>query len=269
RIVLRARRDLYETSPSQIPASGRGCCRAAVRVTDCTGASSSRLPARSADRIDRPVALPPGRARLATRLFPTGSPAVANTIGMTDVACSKAITAGVPDVRMTSTLSRTNSAAISAKRSSRPSAQRYSIVIVRPSYQPTSRSRCTKGATHSLAAERVLWPKKPMVGSFPRCCARAAQRGHPPGGRLSGVVTSWHDDGRVAHPLLLRWLGLRPAVWHVDHGCERSCCSLSRASTSGTSLDGTRGRQRIDTNQGRRWSLALCPDEIGSNTMPL
>ena len=27
--------------------------------------------------------------------------------------------------------------------------------------------------------------------------------------------------------------------------------------------------QRIDTNQGRRWSLALCPDEIGSNTMPL
>ena len=29
------------------------------------------------------------------------------------------------------------------------------------------------------------------------------------------------------------------------------------------------GFRRIDTNQGRRWSLALCPDEIGSNTMPL
>jgi hypothetical protein len=32
---------------------------------------------------------------------------------MIDVACFEAITAGVPDVTMTSTLSRTNSAAIS------------------------------------------------------------------------------------------------------------------------------------------------------------
>ena len=49
--------------------------------------SSSRLPARSVDWIDRPVTLPPGRARLATRPVPTGSSAVAKTIGMTDVAC--------------------------------------------------------------------------------------------------------------------------------------------------------------------------------------
>jgi hypothetical protein len=102
------------------------------------------------------------------------SPAVANTIGMTDVAFFDAITAGVPDVTMTSTLSRTNSAAISAKRSSRPSAQRYSTAMVRPSIQPSSRSRCTNAAVHSLAADRVLWPNKPMVGSFVGCCARAA-----------------------------------------------------------------------------------------------
>ena len=56
---------------------------------------------------------------------------------------------------MTSTLSRTNSAAISAKRSERPSAQRTSIATVRPSIQPSSRSRCTKAATHGLAAEGV------------------------------------------------------------------------------------------------------------------
>jgi hypothetical protein len=94
-------------------------------------------------------------------------------IGMTGVACFEAKTAGVPDATMTSTLSRTNSAARSANRSSRPSAQRYSIATVRFSIQPSSRSRCTKAATHSLAAERVLWPKNPMVGNLPACCARA------------------------------------------------------------------------------------------------
>ena len=82
-----------------------------------------------------------------------------------------------PDVTMTSTLSRTNSAAISAKRSLRPSAQRYSIATVRPSIQPSSRSRCTKAAIHGLQAEGVLAPRNPMVGSLLGCCARAAS-GH-------------------------------------------------------------------------------------------
>jgi hypothetical protein len=42
-------------------------------------------------------------------------------MGMTDVACLVATTPTVDDVTMTSTLRWTNSAAISAKRSSRPS----------------------------------------------------------------------------------------------------------------------------------------------------
>jgi len=100
-------------------------------------------------------------------------------------------TCGVPDVMMISTLSRTNSAAISARRSSRPSAQRYPIATVRPSIQPSSRSRCTKAATHSLAAERVLWPKKPMVGSFADCCARAA----------SGHAAAQRDDLAPPHSI--------------------------------------------------------------------
>jgi hypothetical protein len=29
-----------------------------------------------------------------------------------------------------------------------------------------------KALTHSLLAERVLWPKNPIVGSFGRCCRR-------------------------------------------------------------------------------------------------
>jgi len=119
----------------------------------------------------KPVTLPPGRARLATKPVPTGSPAAAKTMRMTDVACLAATTAAVADVTMTSTLRRTNSAAISAARSVRPSAQRYSIATVRPSIQPSSRSRWTKAATH--------WPatRNPMDGSFAVCCALAAS-GH-------------------------------------------------------------------------------------------
>src|SRR5262245_45483394 len=85
--------------------------------------------------------------------------------------------APAPDVTMTSTFNRTNSAAISAARELCPSAQRYSIATVRPSTQPRSCSRCRKAATHWPIAEGVLEPKNPMVGSFPGCCARAVS-GH-------------------------------------------------------------------------------------------
>ena len=88
---------------------------------------------------------------------------------------------------MTSTLSRTNSAAISAKRSERPSAQRTSIATVRPSIQPSSRSRCAKAATHGLAAEGVGPTRNPMVGSFVGCCARAAS-GHAAAAPPSSVM---------------------------------------------------------------------------------
>src|SRR5215475_1638640 len=110
--------------------------------------SSRRLPARSGIWADRPVTLPPGRARPATRLLPTGSATAANTIGMTDVAAFAATTFVVPCVTITSTLSRTNSAMISGDRSKRVSAQRYSIATLRPSIQPSSRKRRSKAAVH-------------------------------------------------------------------------------------------------------------------------
>src|SRR6516162_3762508 len=158
--------------------------------------SSRRLPARSRLWFDRPVTLPPGRARLAIRPVPTGSPAPAKTMGMTDVASMAATTTAVPDVTMTSTLRWTNSAAISAARSVRPSAQRYSIAMVRPSIQPSSRSRCTKAATHWPWVAGVAEPKYPMVGRVPGCCARAAT-GHaivaPP--RSRDEVAPFHLRG--------------------------------------------------------------------------
>src|SRR5262245_13193771 len=87
--------------------------------------SSRRFPARSVVWIDRPVRLPPGRARLATRPFPSGSAASAKTIGMTEVACFAATIGTVAAVTMTSTLSRTSSAASSAARELGPLCPAY------------------------------------------------------------------------------------------------------------------------------------------------
>src|SRR6516165_9529054 len=131
------------------------------------------LPARSGAWSDSPVTLPDGRARLAIRPVPSGSLAT-NTIGITDVACFAATTAA-PNVTIISTLSRTNSAAISATRSGRASAHRTSIAALRPSIQPSSRSRCTNAATHWPWIEGVLEPKNPIIGSLAGCCARVAR----------------------------------------------------------------------------------------------
>lgn len=119
-----------------------------------------------------PVTLPPGLARLWTRPVPTGSFAIVKTMGMTNVAFFKVATA-VPFAAMTSTLRRTNSAAISASRSGRPSDQRYSISTVRPSIQLSSRSRATNAAVHGPKTEAFA-PRYPIVGSFPACWALAA-----------------------------------------------------------------------------------------------
>jgi hypothetical protein len=102
---------------------------------------SRRLAPRSRAWLESPVTFPPGRANEVTRPLPIGSLATGHTIGMTAVACLAASAGSVAIANITSTWSLTNSAAISAKRSERPSPQRYSILMVRPSIQPSSRSR--------------------------------------------------------------------------------------------------------------------------------
>ncbi len=59
----------------------------------------------------KPVALPPGRAKLSTRPPPTGSTTCTNTIGMVRVARRTDVTVILPPVKMTSGASATNSAA--------------------------------------------------------------------------------------------------------------------------------------------------------------
>src|SRR5262249_1710971 len=53
----------------------------------------------------------------------------------------------------------------------------YSMITLWPSRQPSSRSRCTNAATKGPTAEAVEAPRKPILGKFPACCARAAS-GH-------------------------------------------------------------------------------------------
>src|ERR1700730_12721332 len=64
---------------------------------------SSLLPATSGIMLLKPVMFPPGRARLATRPTPTGSPTATMTMGIELVSCSTARVTCVPGVTMTST----------------------------------------------------------------------------------------------------------------------------------------------------------------------
>jgi hypothetical protein len=68
----------------------------------------------------KPVMLPPGRARLSTKPPPTGSMALANTIGTVRVARCSACVSGPPAATSTSGASATSSAAYLRKSSVSP-----------------------------------------------------------------------------------------------------------------------------------------------------
>ena len=74
----------------------------ASRAARSALSSSSHFPARLYSNDMKPVALPPGRARLSTKPAPTGSMTNGNTIGTVRVACSNGPTAEAPWARMTS-----------------------------------------------------------------------------------------------------------------------------------------------------------------------
>ena len=80
-----------------IPAVMAGSRRTAARVTPgaISLSSSSHFPLKPYSNWIKPVALPPGRARLSTKPAPTGSATFTNTIGTVRVACSNGATAAV------------------------------------------------------------------------------------------------------------------------------------------------------------------------------
>ena len=59
----------------------------------------SHLPPMAGSLFVNPVMLPPGRGKLATKPAPTGSPTIANTIGMVLVARCNAAVTGVAEQR--------------------------------------------------------------------------------------------------------------------------------------------------------------------------
>src|SRR5262249_19827649 len=88
------------TANCPIPTDMAGSRSTAARVT--LGAislnNSSHFPLRLYSNCMKPVTLPPGCARLSTNPAPTGSGAIANTIGMSRFVC-KAAKLVTPDAK--------------------------------------------------------------------------------------------------------------------------------------------------------------------------
>ena len=172
-----------------------GSRRTATRVTPgaiCLS-SSSHFPLMPYSNCVKPVALPPGRARLSTKPAPTGSGTIANTIGTVRVACSNGPTAEPPVARMTSGASATNSAACLRSARRRPAvAQRVSIRTLRPMVQPNCcrllQERRDAGLQFRIV--RGCGPTStPMRRIRSPCCARAAS-GHATAAPPRSVMNS-------------------------------------------------------------------------------
>src|SRR5262245_51647389 len=169
----------------------------------------------------------------------------------------------LPTVTITSTFKRTNSAAISAHRSVRPSDQRYSIAMLRFSIQPNSRRCATKAAVHGLKAEASC-AQEAYRRQFSRLLR--ARRERPRRRRAAE-----QRDEVAARLRLDTGLSLPPAiptlVWKVpaNHGTVRSVylgASLPRNAWQvlETDLDRLYPRRRASRSDDdiQRWRCALC-----------
>jgi hypothetical protein len=119
---------------------------------------------------------PPGRARLATNPFLTGSVSCVMTMAIVTVASLAERVAPEPAVTMTSTLRRTNWAARSLTRSGFPSPYRHSMTMFFPSSYPSSR-RPYRNASARIFGKlpRGLSLRYPIRGTLADCCASAAK----------------------------------------------------------------------------------------------
>src|SRR5215467_1964021 len=156
-----------------LPAEYRYPTRASLGTASLS--TSSLFVFSSGAKLDSPVTLPPGRARLATKPAPTGSGKLVITMGMVLDAPFAANGVGPPEATIRSTLRRTRSAASSGRRSGVCSANRYSMVIFFPSIQPSLLSSCRNASTRTALPEAVLLSRKPMRKTFPVCCALAKE----------------------------------------------------------------------------------------------
>ena len=155
-----------------LPGGRRSPTRASLGTASLS--TSSLLVFSSVPKLENPVTLPPGRARLATKPAPTGSASVRHHDGNGSSRFLRRQRRRRPATTIRSTLRRTNSAASSGRRSGLCSANRYSMVIFFPSIQPSLLSSCRNASKRTALPEAVLESRKPMRKIFPGCCALAA-----------------------------------------------------------------------------------------------
>ena len=140
----------------------------------------------------KPVTLPPGREKLATKPLPTGSVTLTKMMGMVRVCCSNAAVLGVLCERMRSGCSATSSFANCCHRLRvAGAAQRVSIRMLRPSVQPSFWSpRGTRRCGPVLPGRSRRKPiSTPIRRMRSPCCARAAI-GHAAAAPPSSVMNS-------------------------------------------------------------------------------
>ena len=107
-------------------------------LEDAIDIRSSHLLAIVGSVTMKPVTLPPGCGKLATKPLPIGSPTTTKTMGRLRVCCSSAVVGGVVLETITSGCSATSSFADRCIASVSPGvAQRVSIWVSRPSVQPS------------------------------------------------------------------------------------------------------------------------------------
>ena len=143
--------------------------------------SSSHLALRPYSNMEKPVALPPGRARLATKPAPTGSMTPTKAIGTVRLRRCSTTTIGAVAAKTTSGVNASKSAASLRMRSgSRLLApQRYATRTLRPTDQPSSCNPCRNAALRLCpsASSEARFMKIAMRRMRSGCCARAAS-GH-------------------------------------------------------------------------------------------
>src|SRR5499426_258850 len=194
-----------------LPTSAEVQTRASLGIASLS--ISSLLVFSSTAKFETPVTLPPGRARVSTKPEPTGSAAVAITMGMVVVAFFASNGVGPPEVTIRSTFRRTRSAASSGRRSDFCSANRYSMVMFFPSIQPSLLSSCRNASKRTALPEAVLLARNPMRKIFPGCCASAMPA------KTSTAAATKIDDAAaffIAH-LALRFASALRVARSLDH----------------------------------------------------
>jgi hypothetical protein len=116
--------------------------RVLERGRQIEGPAPVRLPAIVGSILVKPVMLPPGRGKLATKPLPTGSETITKTMGMVRVCCCKLAVVGVLCETMRSGCSAISSFANRCINAASDAAQRMSMRTLRPPPTRASEAPC-------------------------------------------------------------------------------------------------------------------------------